>query len=787
MRRRGAPLRAAVAVLTSVVVSSAPSPVAGADEACLLDDQGVLTVVATGPLVLWRDAGGSVHVDGLPEGVSCPPVTVDELSMVAATVTGRLTLDLADGWLLKTDGTSVVPLELGMPGPEDLLEIRGSEGDDQVRVGRSGAELAGGGPPDVTGPGGAGLEEVEGLQARGRGGADAISLRGGDDLGEPWADETILDGGDGDDRLQGGDGPDDIRGGPGEDTADYSDRWEPLTLVIGLPDASGAAFEGDSLTGLERLVGGAADDLLEGAGMNEALRGGPGADTLRGASGLDLLVGGPGADRLVGGREADRLAGGDGRDVLRGGDAGDRLDGGAGRDRGDGGPGRDVCEAVERTLSCEVFRSARPARLGAAARSTDPILAWSTFLGGRGDDVAGAIARVPTGGVVVVGTSVATWGTPIRPFVGGGSDAFVARLDGRGRLLWTTFLGGPGQDVGSDVEIAPDGAIHVAGWSAATWGQPRRAFRGRTDGFVAQLDPTGTLVWSTFLGGGGRDRLSGIALGGDRIVVVGTSSASWGSPLSPFAGGTDVAIAALGPGGSLRWTTFLGGPGEETGSAVAAVPGALAAVGVGTEGLPAPLAPYAGGASDAVVGAGDAAGSFTWSTYLGGPGADVGRTILARSAGGWAVGGWSTAAWGAPVGPFGGRSDGLLAVLASDGGLAWHTFLGGAGWDRVCALVADPEDRTFAVGDSSAPWGTPARPHAGGRDAFLALVGGAGDVSWNAFLGGAGDDEGAGLALGEGRILVAGTSDASWGEPVRAFRGGWSDAFVASVRASAVP
>ncbi len=782
MRGRGwgTTLAAAMVALASGAPWSVP---ARAADACALDG-GVLTITATGSIILRRDEGGSVQVEGLPEGVSCPEVSVDDLSEVTATVTGTLTLDLTNGWLAKQDGT-VVALELGMPGPDDRLEILGTGGDDQVRVGRSGADLAGDGGPDVTGTAGASLDEVERLGVRGRGGADAISLRGGDDLGEPWADETILDGGDGDDRLQGGDGPDDIRGGPGEDTADYSDRWEPLTLVIGLPDASGAAFEGDSLTGLERLVGGAADDLLEGAGMNEALREGPGADALRGASGLDLLVGGPGADRLVGGREADRLAGGDGRDVLRGGGDGDRLDGGAGRDRGDGGPGRDVCEAVERTLSCEVLR--RRASLEPVARSTDPILAWSTFLGGRGDDVAGAIARVPTGGVVVVGTSVATWGTPIRPFVGGGSDAFVARLDGRGRLLWTTFLGGPGQDVGSDVEIAPDDAIFVTGWSAAAWGQPRRAFRGRTDGFVAQLDPTGTLAWSTFLGGGGRDRLSGLALGGDRIVVVGTSSASWGSPLSPFAGGTDVAIAALGPGGSLRWTTFLGGPGEETGSAVAAVPGALAAAGVGTDGLPAPLAPYAGGASDAVVGAGDAAGSFTWSTYLGGPGADVGRTILARSAGGWAVGGWSTAAWGAPVGPFGGRSDGLLAVLASDGGLAWHTFLGGAGWDRVCALVADPEDRTFAVGDSSAPWGTPARPHAGGRDAFLALVGGAGDVSWNAFLGGAGDDEGAGLVLGEGRILVAGTSDASWGEPVRAFRGGWSDAFVASVRASAVP
>ena len=49
------------------------------------------------------------------------------------------------------------------------------------------------------------------------------------------------------------------------------------------------------------------------------------------------------------------------------------------------------------------------------------------------------------------------------------------------------------------------GNVYVAGYSSATWDSPVRAFSGVYDAFAAKLDSNGTLIWNTFLGSGGTD------------------------------------------------------------------------------------------------------------------------------------------------------------------------------------------------------------------------------------------------------------------------------------------
>ena len=71
-----------------------------------------------------------------------------------------------------------------------------------------------------------------------------------------------------------------------------------------------------------------------------------------------------------------------------------------------------------------------------------------------------------------------------------------------------------------------------------------------------------------------------------------------------------------------------------------------------------------------------------WHTFLGGSGADHGRELARHSDGSLYVAGSSRASWGTPLGDYDdGGSDALVAKLDSDGGLLWHTFLGGTGWD----------------------------------------------------------------------------------------------------------
>jgi hypothetical protein len=148
----------------------------------------------------------------------------------------------------------------------------------------------------------------------------------------------------------------------------------------------------------------------------------------------------------------------------------------------------------------------------------------------------------------VEGYSSASWGSPVRTYGGGSYEVFAAKLDSSGNLIWNTFLGSVGGLPGyPNYGVAVDGSgnVYVAGCSGASWGSPVRAFSSNNDAFAAQLDSSGNLIWNTFLGGGGDDQGSGVAVDGSgNIYVVGSSGASWGSPVRAYGGGDYDAFVA---------------------------------------------------------------------------------------------------------------------------------------------------------------------------------------------------------------------------------------------------
>ncbi len=75
----------------------------------------------------------------------------------------------------------------------------------------------------------------------------------------------------------------------------------------------------------------------------------------------------------------------------------------------------------------------------------------------------------------MTGESATTWGSPLRAH-SGYYDAFVAKLDGNGTLLWNTFLGGSGEDWGSSLAVDAGGYLYVTGSSGDTWGSPLRPY-----------------------------------------------------------------------------------------------------------------------------------------------------------------------------------------------------------------------------------------------------------------------------------------------------------------------
>lgn len=162
--------------------------------------------------------------------------------------------------------------------------------------------------PDCTVAGTDGDDVLQGTD-----GPDVIcGLGGNDDLRGLGGDDDLR-GGAGDDLLAGGPGNDLLAGGEGSDTASYlaSATGVAVDLAAGVATGEGA----DGLSGIERVVGSAWNDVLRGTGGPDVLLGGGGTDLLFGLEGDDLLDGGTGSDYLAGDSGLDDLRGGPGADI----------------------------------------------------------------------------------------------------------------------------------------------------------------------------------------------------------------------------------------------------------------------------------------------------------------------------------------------------------------------------------------------------------------------------------------------------------------------------------------
>ena len=175
------------------------------------------------------------------------------------------------------------------------------------------------------------------------------------------------------------------------------------------------------------------------------------------------------------------------------------------------------------------------------------------------------------GNVYVAGSTYATWGSPQRAF-SGNSDAFVAKLNSLGQLVWNTFLGGNGWDYSGSIAVDGSGNVYVTSTSGETWGSPKQALSLGYNAHVAKLDSgTGQRVWSTLLGHSADHGQSIAVDGSGNVYVTGTSTTSWGSPLLAFKSlfFQDAFVAQLDSSGKLIWNAFLGGLYDDSGRAIA--------------------------------------------------------------------------------------------------------------------------------------------------------------------------------------------------------------------------
>ena len=104
--------------------------------------------------------------------------------------------------------------------------------------------------------------------------------------------------------------------------------------------------------------------------------------------------------------------------------------------------------------------------LSAPAGATPPTVEFSTYLGGGIADQAWAIAVDADGNSYVAGyTASDDFPTldAFQPTAGGQGDAFVAKFDPDGDLVFSTYLGGSYLDYATSIAVDATGAVHVAG------------------------------------------------------------------------------------------------------------------------------------------------------------------------------------------------------------------------------------------------------------------------------------------------------------------------------------
>lgn len=281
-------------------------------------------------------------------------------------------------------------------------------------------------------------------------------------------------------------------------------------------------------------------------------------------------------------------------------------------------------------------------------------LLFATYVGGSGDDYGNGLALDDLGNAYLTGwTRSADF--PVRGGFqqgasGGGGDTFVMKLSPGGQVVYSTFVGGNGDDLATGIAVDVGGNAYVTGFTTSIAfplaGAIQRANAGKYDVFVYKLNAAGnSLVYSTFLGGAADDRAQGIAVdsSGSAYISGDTQSANFpvlaGAQMTP-GGGTDGFVAKLTPGGdALVYSTLLGGSGEDYASGLAVDAAGTVYVCGWTNSADFPVrnalqSSYGGGLNDGFAARIAPAGNLLlYATYFGGGAEDKAYDLVVESSG----------------------------------------------------------------------------------------------------------------------------------------------------------
>ncbi len=389
---------------------------------------------------------------------------------------------------------------------------------------------------------------------------------------------------------------------------------------------------------------------------------------------------------------------------------------------------------------------------------------YSTYIGGSGLDRADGLTTDSSGNAYVVGrvdsTSTdfpSTPGSFAPVYRGGDFDGVVFKLNPQGNgLVYSAFLGGEENDSSEGIAVDASGVAYVTGGTKSnsfptSVGTYQGSRAGDTDAFLTKINASGSaLLYSTFLGGAGTDRGSGVVIDGNGIAYVAGFGASPDFPTEDpfqagFGGSFDAFVAKFDTNASgvssLVFCSNLGGTGDDKAFGIAIDSGASNVYVVGqtsSNNFPIlnPAQPASGGSFDAFIAKISNTGVKVYATYYGGSGDDRGTGIAVNATGVYVTG--FTASTNLPVvAPLqlnnGGGFDAFVAKLNPAGNsFLYSTYMGGAANENFVAAVAATNpimvdtSNAYVTGYTSStnfPTAAPLQPaKSGGQDMFVAKI-----------------------------------------------------------------
>ena len=504
----------------------------------------------------------------------------------------------------------------------------------------------------------------------------------------------------------------------------------------------------------------------------------------------------------------------------------------------------------------------------------DPVLSYSSYLGGTGTEGCLAINGTSTSGcpaiavdpafnIYVAGPTTSAdfplTPAPVPPATGplpyqatnaGGADVFVTKFDITGSIIqFSTYLGGTGNETTAAIAVDNASNVYVAGTTASNTDFPIVALNAVQAGpmsagnhvFASELSADGsTLSYSTYLGGTGTDKASGLALDFHaKMYLTGTTTSTdllvTPNALQPASRAANqffiakIDPLAADPAAANAYLTYFGGAvpttGTVTGGGIVVDTASNVFITGGTTFTDMGLnsSQSQAGLNDAIVGkfnlANPSTTQETYLTYMGGTGDDIGYGVAVDSSFNAYITGSTTSTDVTTITPLpagtvpyqAATAGGMDAFLAKFGSICtgtsctstsvpfnYFTYLGGTGTDAGLGIAVDTSQGARITGyTNSADFHVQNSFQAasgGGYDAFVARIDTTTTIptssgNFSSYHGGSGDDRGTSVAVDSlGNTYLAGET-ASANFPLKnAFQGarsGGSDAFVSKISPTA--